>query len=71
MDNKYQTQRLGETDLQVAGLQLWIQGVEFPESKDYWDGNWLRVSVHCYASNAQVRVSGPILHLSRATALAG
>ena len=63
MDNKYQTEELGEPDLQVAGLQLWIHGRQFPESKDYCDGNWLIVTVHCCASGADVWVSGPILNL--------
>ncbi len=64
MDNKYQTEELGEPDLQIAGLQLWIHRREFPESKDYWDGNWLIVTVHCCAFGADVWVSGPILNLS-------
>jgi hypothetical protein len=30
---------------------------------DYWDGNWLQVTVHCAAPGARVWVTGPILHV--------
>jgi len=36
----------------------------FPDSKDYCDGNWLIVTARCCASQADVSVNGPILHLS-------
>jgi len=49
-------------DLQVAGLRLWVHGRQFPMADDYWDGNWLHVTVHCGAPGASVWVSGPILH---------
>jgi hypothetical protein len=54
-------QTLGEPDLQVAGLQLWIHGREYPGSEDYYDGNWLRVTAHAGASGTSVWVSGAIL----------
>jgi len=41
-----------------------VHGREYPESEDYWDGNWLRVTAHCGAAGAEVSVSGGILHLS-------
>jgi hypothetical protein len=31
---------------------------------DYWDGNWLQVTVYCGAPGANVWVTGPILHVS-------
>ncbi|MFM6127276.1 MAG: hypothetical protein ACKPBV_00725 [Sphaerospermopsis kisseleviana] len=52
---------LGEPDLQVAGLRLWVHGRQFPESEDYYDGNWLRVTAHCGASGASVWAQGAIL----------
>lgn len=52
---------LGEPDLQVAGLRLWVHGRQFPEAKDYDDGNWLRVTANCSASGASVWAQGPIL----------
>jgi hypothetical protein len=30
---------------------------------DYWDGNWLQVTVHCGAPGASVWVTGPIVHV--------
>lgn len=52
---------LGVPNLKVVGFQLWVHGREFPESADYYDGNWLRVTVHCGASGAGVWASGSIL----------
>ena len=52
---------LGEPALKVAGFQLWVHGREFPESKDYYDGNWLRVTAYCGASGASVWAQGAIL----------
>ncbi|MCB9892121.1 MAG: hypothetical protein H6833_10775 [Planctomycetes bacterium] len=52
---------LGEPDLKVAGFQLWVHGREFPDSKDYYDGNWLRVAAHCGASGASVWAQGAIV----------
>jgi len=51
----------GEPDLKVAGFQLWVHGRQFPESEDYYDGNWLRVTAHCGASGASVWSQGAIL----------
>jgi hypothetical protein len=55
------TEDLGEPDLKVAGFQLWVHGREFPESDDYYDGNWLYVTAHCGASGASVWAQGSIL----------
>ena len=63
MNDKYQVQ-LGEPDIEIAGLQIWVHGRQFPELHDYWDGNWLRVTVHCGAKGDSVWASGPIIHLS-------
>jgi hypothetical protein len=62
MKNKSLTQ-LGEPDIKLAGLRLWIHGYQF-EAEDYWDGNWLNVTAHCSAEGASVFTSGPIVHLS-------
>jgi len=51
----------GEPSLRVAGFQLWIHGRQFPDSTDYYDGNWLRVTAHCGASGASVWAEGAIL----------
>ena len=61
MSQKTTLADLGEPDLKVAGFQLWVHGRQFPESEDYYDGNWLRVTAHCGASGASVWVQGAIL----------
>jgi hypothetical protein len=55
---------LGEPDLSLAGLRIWISGRQFPDANDYWDGNWLLVTASCVSAGAQVVTQGPILHLS-------
>jgi hypothetical protein len=59
--DKPTTEQLGAPDLKVAGLQLWIHGRQFPDSNDYDDGNWLRVTAHVGAAGASVWASGAIL----------
>src|SRR5436190_11083671 len=54
-------EELGEPALRVEGFQLWIHGYQFPDSTDYWDGNWLRVTAHCGGAGASVWVSGALL----------
>lgn len=54
---------LGEPDLQIAGLRLWVHGRQFPQSQDYWDGNWLIVTALCSYPESSVRVHGSIVHL--------
>lgn len=48
----------GESDMKIAGLAIWIHGRQFPDSKDYWDVNWLNVTVRCGAQGASVKVCG-------------
>ncbi len=55
---------LGEPALKVAGFQLWVHGREWPESEEYYDGNWLRVTAHCGASGASVWTQGAVLMVS-------
>jgi hypothetical protein len=56
--------KLGTPDLQLGQLEIWIHGRQFPEATDYWDGNWLMVTVRCHTQTAMVWTSGPIIHLS-------
>jgi hypothetical protein len=51
-------------NLLIGGLHLWVRGREFPESQDYWDGNWLNVVVYCRSQNSNVWITGPVIHLS-------
>ena len=50
--------KLGEPNLDFAGLKLWVHGYQFQNSIDYWDGNWLRATAICSANGASVIVSG-------------
>jgi len=58
------SENLGESDMKIAGLAICIHGRQFPDSKDYWDANWLNVTVHCGAQGSSVKASGNIVHLS-------
>lgn len=53
-----------DPDLCIGGFEVWIYGRQFPESDDYWDGNWLNVLARCTASSSVVQAAGSILHLS-------
>jgi hypothetical protein len=55
---------MGPPALKIAGFQLWIQGRQFPDSQDYWDGNWLNVVAHCGGNGASVWASGAIIMVS-------
>ena len=59
-----EAKNFGPPAIAVGGLQIWVHGRQFPESEDYWDGNWLRVTANCGAAGADVWVSGAIIHLS-------
>ena len=54
---------LGEPDLRIGPLVVWIHGRQFPSASDYWDGNWLRATAHCGSGGAEVTTSGSILHV--------
>jgi hypothetical protein len=53
--------RIGEPDLQFAGLSLWVFGRQFPDKNDYWDGNWLNARVRVEAPEAVVEAHGTII----------
>ena len=55
---------LGDPDLRLGGLQIWVLGRQFPDSDDYWDGNWLNIHARVQASGAVVEVQGPWLRNS-------
>ncbi|MGD0137414.1 MAG: hypothetical protein ABSD28_00935 [Tepidisphaeraceae bacterium] len=52
---------LGSPSLKISGFQLWIQGRQFPNSNDHWDGNWLNITAHCGAAGASIWASGAII----------
>lgn len=57
------TEKLGQPAINIAGLDIWIHGRQFPDEKDYWDANWLNVTVRCGAKGSSVLVNGNIIHL--------
>jgi len=64
MGLEHDEERLGPPSLRIVGLQLWIHGRQFPDAQDYWDDDWLNVTVHCSAYGASVWASGAILMVS-------
>lgn len=56
--------KLGTPDLKLAGLQIWIHSRQFPQAKDYGDGNWVNVTAHCGTMDADIWTQGSIIHLS-------
>ena len=50
-----------EPNLKFGGFSLWVAGQQFPESHDFWDGNWLEVRVRTEAPGAYVEHLGPFL----------
>ena len=60
--NKF-PENLGEPNIKISGLEIWIHGYQFPDSQDHWDGNWMDITAKCTSKNACVWVSGNILHL--------
>ena len=67
--NHRELEELGEPDLVVAGLRLWVHGRQFPQSVDYWDGNWLCVTAYCVYPESTVRAHGTIIHLGEVVCL--
>jgi hypothetical protein len=54
---------LGPSHLKVAGLELWVHDRRSPEAQDYWEGNWLVVTVRCAAPGATIWTTGPLLRV--------
>lgn len=61
--------KLGKPDIKIAGLSIWVHGREREGDLDYWNGNWVRVTVQCKAQGAEVITSGSIIHLPEIAAL--
>jgi hypothetical protein len=61
---------LDEPDLKLVGLRLWVHGREFPDSSDYWDGNWLSITARVEASGALVEIGGPLIRNTEIQAFA-
>lgn len=68
--NLRELENLGEPDLSVGGLRIWIHGRQFPDSTDYWDGNWLRVTAYCIYPHSAVRIQNdPCVRVSELAGL--
>ena len=50
--------------LQIGGFSLWIEGYQFPDMNDHWDGNWVIVTAVYSTTESFARTGGAILHLS-------
>jgi hypothetical protein len=63
-------EQLGDADLTICGLRIWIHGRQFPQASDYWDANWLRVTAYCISTHSIVRIQDdPCIHLGELNAL--
>ncbi len=51
----------GDPDLSFLGFSLWIDERQFPDTADYWDGNWLMARARMEANRACIECDGPIL----------
>ncbi|GIV08492.1 MAG: hypothetical protein KatS3mg019_0583 [Fimbriimonadales bacterium] len=49
-----QVDSLGNPDLTIGELRLWVHRREFPNSTDYYDINWLVISACCEVNGASV-----------------
>lgn len=63
MDRTFSEDNLDPPDIRLDGLKIWVHSRQYPDVKDYWDGNWLIVTVQAAWNGAQVWVRGPILHI--------
>ena len=64
MNPPHDATRLGRSDLQLAGFELWVHGRPYAGSDEPYDADWLTVTAHCRASGASVWASGAILTAS-------
>lgn len=61
--NDFESERK-DPDFCIGGFALWISGRQFPESDEYWDGNWLDVIARCSSNSSMVQAAGAFVHLS-------
>ena len=54
-------EQLGPPSFRLKACQFWVYGRQFPEAQDRWDGNWLKVAVHCGEAGASAWATGAIL----------
>jgi len=56
--------QLEEPNIRIAGFQIWIHGAQLVDSKNYFEGDWLRATVHCGAEGSEVWLRNAILKSS-------
>jgi hypothetical protein len=57
-----------EPDVVFAGFRLWVFGRQFPDSRDYWDGNWVVAKAVCDSHASRVEARGSFIHLPELSA---
>jgi hypothetical protein len=55
--------QLRDPDLKLDRLRMWVHGRQYPDAQDYWDANWLYVTVRCAAPGASVSATGSFIQL--------
>jgi hypothetical protein len=61
MGNIYSIEELGTPDLKIAGLQIWIHGRPYPNSKEPYESDWLKLTAYCNEHSSSVWVTGVFL----------
>jgi hypothetical protein len=59
--NERMQRSLGVPHITLAGFQLWVHGQAYADAADGWDQQWLRVTAHAGAADANVWASGTLL----------
>ena len=52
-----------DPSITIGPLKIWVWGRQFPDSTDYWDGNWTNATACCEGAGSRVEVTGAFLHL--------
>jgi|SRR6185312_6966740 len=56
--------KLGEPDLKISRLNIWIHGRQFPASQDYLDSEWLNVTAEYAGRDSRVVAHGTFIRLN-------
>ena len=57
------TEKRGEPDIKIGGLNIWVHGRQFPDSQTYWDSNVLNVTAEYIGRDSRVLAHGSFIHL--------
>jgi hypothetical protein len=52
-----------DASIAFGPLRIWIYGRQFPDARDYWDGNWLNAAAECVGDSSVVKIRGNFIHL--------